>query len=199
MNDAHVSRQDWLDLFSTRRRDAAWMRLQSRVTAHVNGCDECRALYEKGMALQAAARAFAASTRSRAGAESAFRAVASAEGPGIDPTRARGRLCVCLDSGESEGAFIEDTLELEGCANRYALNPEDDARRLADDDGALSLELRNGILTIRLAAGEPSCRCQLLADDEDARQVGARPGEPVEIPLPPDSFCTLEMVFSEDK
>ena len=65
MSGGHVSRQDWMALFSANRRDANWMRLQDRVMAHVNGCAGCRDLYEKGMALQAAARAAAGADLAR--------------------------------------------------------------------------------------------------------------------------------------
>lgn len=195
MSGGHVSRQDWMALFSAERRDANWMRLQDRVMAHVNECAGCRDLYEKGMALQAAARAAAGAAEQRCAGESAFRAVASADRPVRAADGPRGRLCVCVDSGAEEAAFIDDTLELEGCANKYALNPEEEGRRLLDDGGALCLELRDGQLLLALGDGEPRCECTLLAEDEEPRRAALEAGRRVGIELPPDSFCTLELVF----
>ena len=194
--DQHISREEWTALFSNPYPGADRMRLQARVAAHLNGCAACRELYEKGRALQAAARAMAASGQSAA-SRSAFRAVADAEGPARAADGPLGRLCVCVDSGTDDAAFIEDTLETEGCANKYALNPEDDGRCLLDDGEALRLELRDGRVRVALGAGEPDAECRLLAEDEEAHVARASAGQAAEIELPPDSFCTLELVFTE--
>ena len=196
MNNEHISQKDWVQLFSTQKHNVDWMRLQSRIMEHVNTCDACRELYEKGMALQEAARDLASFEGTNRAGNAAFRKVASADGPKVDPARPLGRLCVCLDSSVGGEAFIEDTLELEGCANKYALNGEDDGRRLLDDDGALALTLSGGALTVRLAEGEPACECLLLSEDENDRRSALKPGSSVQIELPPDSFCSLEIVFT---
>lgn len=199
MMNEHVSAMDWVALFSTHRHDAEWMRLQSRVMAHVNACEQCRELYEKGKALSEAAQAMAqANCAGRAGT-AAFRAVASADAPMRRALKAQGRLSVCLDSGAEGASFIEDTLELEGCANKYALNPEDDGKRLLDDDDALRLELSGGVLKVSLGAGEPGCDCLLLSEDEGDVAAQVAPGESADLPLPPDSFCTLEITFAEGR
>ena len=197
MMNEHISAQEWIALFSAQRHDADWMRLQSRVMAHVNGCDACRELFEKGTGLREAAQAMVQAIPAGRTGAAAFRAVASADAPLRPAPKARGHLSVCLDSGTEDAAFIEDTLELEGCANKYAMNPEDDGKCLLDDDDALRLELSSGVLKVSLGAGEPGCDCLLLADGEDDVAARIAPGESADMPLPPDSFCTLEITFSE--
>lgn len=199
MNQEHITERDWIALFSARDKDADWMRLQSRIMDHVNGCEPCRELYEKGMALGQAARAVANASAPRMGSGAAFRAVASAGAPRPGASKTRGRLCVCLDTASGAPAFIEDTLELEGCANKYALNPDEDGRCLADDDDALRLTLRGDRLAVYVANGEPGGECLLIAEGEDDRRAALSPGGEAELELPPDSFCTLEITFGGNR
>lgn len=198
MNNEHISQQDWIALFSARKHDIEWMRLQDRVMAHVNGCEQCRELYEKGMALREAAMALTAQPSAPyRGIGSAFQAVASAEATTRATGKPRGRLSVSLDSGSECAVFFEDTLELEGYANKFALNPEVDGRCLLDDDGALRIEIKDGKLLVVIRENEIGGKCLLLADGADDRYASAEPGVEATIELPPDCFCTLVITFSE--
>ena len=195
MNNSHITQNEWVELFSIRNRDKNWMLLQSRIMEHINECAECREFYGKGLALQEASMALAASTGSQLNADAAFQAVASTGKPTRNPNQVQGHLYICLDCSLSGATFVEDTLEQEGYANRYALNLEEEGRCLLDDEGALRLELQDDRLIVALESGEPDCVCHLMPEGSDDCSAKVTAGRDASIPLPSDDFCTLEIVF----
>jgi len=196
----HISQADWLALFSKRAHDADWMRLQSRIMAHVNQCEQCRRFYEGAAELQSALEAMTAG-RSRAGAagDTAFRAAASGERWQAPAKASGGALSACVDCGEDGAFFIDDSVEQEGCAAKYGMNLEDDGARLEDDGGALTLTFEAGRLIVVAMERGMTATCRVTAEGEtvDERTFPAD-GSRQSLALPADALCVVELEYARD-
>lgn len=192
MEENHISQAEWTQFFSARQHTAEHMKLQSRILMHAAHCDLCRGLYEKGLDLREAARAYADSAAPFAADDGAYRAVASAGSPQTAKKHG-GSLAVDIDAGT--GCFMEDSLETQGCANKYALNPEDGGARLVDDGGEMTLSLENGEVRVEIPEGKTQVTGQLLTQEGETALAFTQ-GK-ARAPLPAEDFCTLEMFFTE--
>lgn len=196
--DNHISTSDWIAFFSGRGHAPGREELKRRILAHILVCEQCRAFYERSTELQRAASELAALSSSSTTDSAAYLAVASPEG--IVPKReTEGSLCVCIDCQVGGAVFITDTLEQNGCAVKYAMNPECDDRILTDDGDALSLSLSNDSLSVTLSESAGTVNWQLFTDNPEQDQSGQLEGDghPADISLPRDGLCTFEIRFGK--
>ena len=194
-NNMHINDSEWVALFSHHALSKEWLLFQSRIMMHIKQCDECRAFYEKSIALRDAARALASACARMD--DSAYQAVASAGGRQAKK-HADGSLSVCIASQAGNMQFAEETLEQLGMAEKYAMNLESEGKRLIDDGEALQLALQDGRLRVQIWEPDLSCRWQLINEDEQSLNGPlTSDGSVNEIPIPADGFMTLEITFSD--
>ena len=183
-----ITKEEWMRFASPDCPDT----LKARILLHAASCAECRSLLEQIRSARTALHVFSDASLSRGTEGGAFRAVASADGPHRE--HVSGFLSV--DFGPVNGAlrFDPDSLEDSGCAQKYALNPEQEDTVLADDLGALVLRLEGRELILTLSDGEPDASCRILTDE----------GDPLVFPLsgtcrqqlPEAGLYTLEITFA---
>lgn len=196
--DEHISTSDWIAYFSGRGHTPGREELKREILGHILVCERCRAFYECSAKLQRATEELAALSSSAATDSAAYLAVASPESTW--PKREmEGSLCVCIDCQADGAVFIADTLEQNGCAIKYAMNPESNDRTLTDDGDALSLALSNNLLSVTLSEPAETVSWQLFTDNPEGEHSGQLEGNghPVAISLPRDGLCTFEIRFGK--
>ena len=192
MKENHIEKMEWTQYFASQQHTAEHMKLQSRILMHIEHCASCRDLYEKGLALQNAARAYANSAAPFAADDGAYQAVASTGSPQKTKKRS-GSLAVDIDA--DMGCFLDYTLEAQGCANKYALNPESEGKRLVDDGGEMTLALEDGKVQVIFRDEKMQVTGHLLTPEGETALVFAQ-GH-ARAALPPEDFCALELFFTE--
>lgn len=197
-NIQHITNSQWVEFFYKDHSDAQWQALEQLILSHIEHCSDCKQLYEKGEAvrsalLQAAVRPASVPTYT----DSAYVAAASYDQPDESiPDVAEDMLSVTVKNAAS-ARFIVGSLDCQGLARQYALNPQNENRALVDDENRLSLLLENGKIYITLDDPDFRCSVRLLADSENPPCYDVSAAHQLALDLPGNEYVIVEIRFTE--
>jgi len=196
MNKQHITRDEWIQFYAASQPSQSNPSLQGRVLAHVAFCKECALIYKGARTLKnATANAFSVlGWNNHEDIDSAYLAVASDSQLNKRETQT-GYISVEIDGQEGLFRFVDDSVTTKGCANKYALNTEDDGLTLRDDFDAVILTIRDGKLILRLEDG--SIHAQGVLHTLEKTQSLEKAGNMYIVALPQNALCFLEITLSE--
>lgn len=191
MINQHVTKEEWQTFFLNKQKGTQDAKLTGRVLAHVLGCPDCRALYDRASDLARAAGAYAASMNAQE--ESGYAAVASLSGQRGAPAEANA-FRVEVDVEDGRAVFLADTAEASGAARQYAVNPEKENTCLSEDEQAFTLTLTGTRLSVRV---EPDLRgrVQAVLHCYEQDQTLAFNGCDASAELADNDIYILELIF----
>jgi len=196
MNKRHITRDEWTQFYTVSQPSQSNPSLQGRILAHVAFCKECALIYKGARTLKKTpANAFSVlGWNNYEDIDSAYLAVAS-DSQLNKRENQTGYISVEIDGQEGIFRFVDDSVITKGCANKYALNIEDDGFTLRDDFDAMILTIRDGKLILRLE--EDSIHAQGVLRTLEKTKSLEKEGNMYIVALPQNALCFLEITLSE--